>query len=392
MLSRLVHPLHDFFLLCRPGYSDTDSRNLPPSSVCREFRDWQFIEAQACGEDRAAWQVASNRHSLSSVLQLLIRCVSPQLSELDRMAESRHVQHLLELARELREVSPAVSHLLSHAATTESLALLGTTESIRGLVCPHCHFVSDLAFEEKILKSASATICASCSSIFDLNGRRPIRKRKGGQAEGTLGVPTAVKRVRVAAAEEPEGGSVAVTTSAIEDGFAAALPATFGPRAGAVAGSQRPSKAEGGSGSLATMLDTMEPRGSSSAPLAGLSATSVAISAQAVATTADAASTAAAAPTLAALPGSKKDKKAKGRDAAAAAAPPPQPASRLFSLLDGPGGMVPSKPGVGGFGGTGAQAVPGDKAAKPALAPFGLFAAAAPPQSTAQPFSFRGKR
>jgi hypothetical protein len=308
------------------------------------------------------------------------------------MAESRHVQHLLELARELREVSPAVSHLLSHAATTESLALLGTTESIRGLVCPHCHFVSDLAFEEKIHKSASATICASCSSIFDLNGRRPIRKRKGGQAEGTLGVPTAVKRARVAAAEEPEGGSIAVTTPAIEDGFAAALPAAFGSRAGAVPGSQKPPKAAGGSGSLAAMLDTMEPRGSSTVTLAGLGATSVAVSAQAVATAAAAASPATAVSTLAALPGSKKDKQAKGRDAAAAAAPPPQPASRLFSLLDGPGGMAASRPGFGSFGGTGAQPLPGEKAAKPAVAPFGLFAAAAPPQPAAQPFSFRGKR
>jgi hypothetical protein len=139
-------------------------------------------------------------------------------------SEYRHLQHLLEVACELGRDFPLISHLFSHTATTDALALLTTTEPLRGLVCPRCHFISDAAMDaqaaalrgEKGSKtsgksSAMMLCCSSCGCIFDFNGKAPLHlKRKRtvqevrGKPEAGEGVPTRVKRVKTQADGEED--------------------------------------------------------------------------------------------------------------------------------------------------------------------------------------------
>lgn len=146
---------------------------------------------------------------------------------------------MLECARDLREEAPAVAHLLSHAAAMDSLALLGSTECIRGILCPRCHLISDAAFADKLSKSTPASVCGGCGVVFDIAGKAPVslKKRKAGVlgecVDPTAGAPQTIKRVRdsswmaeaAAAAEAEAAADVAMKTARA----AAARQAERGP-------------------------------------------------------------------------------------------------------------------------------------------------------------------
>lgn len=137
---------------------------------------------------------------------------------------------MLESARELREEAPAIAHLLSHAAAMDSLALLGSTECIRGIICPRCHLISDAAFSERLSKSTPASVCGACGAVFDIGGKAPIalKKRKANalsDCDGLVaGAPQTIKRVRDAS-WMAEAAAAAEATAAAEAAMIAAKAA-----------------------------------------------------------------------------------------------------------------------------------------------------------------------
>lgn len=320
--------------------------------------------------------------SLSKVAHTIIAAAQGRSAMAAVTAEARHLQHLLECARELRDIAPALAHELSHDAALDALALLGSTEAIRGITCPRCHAIADAAYEERLSKATPASVCNACGAIFDIAGKRPaaMRKRKASKpvapakTEGdAAGVPRAVKRIRPAAwgtADEEAAAGVAAAAATA----ASRAAATAAQAASAAAGSARAASKSGapfagalaaGSGSLADVLDATAGTGSggaaggavvAAAPGPLLVAAATAPVAGAGLATAGFLAASAAAPSLLDATKRKKDKKGAATAAAAAggggkptapAAVPGAGGSGLLSLLSGSTAMPAAGGGMG---------------------------------------------